>query len=110
MSGFHPLLLEKFRHRARLLTWARRTAVRPELTPPKTFTPKCPDLMKLQSYEGTFPKGFWDAFPEYKPESWDPSSWISGDELLASAEEAGVDNLSDARRSRDILEDGANTG
>ena len=76
----------------------------------KTFTPKCPELPRLNTYEGDFPGNYWKDFPSYKPTSWKPSSWISGDELLSCAEEAGVDNLGDTYRARDILNSGANTG
>ena len=108
--GFHPSLVQQYRNRQKLLTWARRTARRPELTPPKVFSPKCPNLVRLDSYEGTFPLRFWDEFPVYKPSSWEPDSWISGKKLLGEARDAGVDNLTDALRSSKILEDGANTG
>ena len=84
--------------------------MRPEPKPPKVFSPKCPQLPRLASYKGPFPKEFWDVFPSHKPSSWCPQSWIDGDKLLAEARAAGVDNLTDALYARDACVDGADTG
>ena len=110
LSGLPVNLISRFKDRAKILSWARRTAVRPVVPEPKKFTPKCPGLEVLESYEGTFPPSFWDRFPKYRPVSWDPKSWISGQGLLDRAREARVDNLTDALRAADILDNGANTG
>ena len=110
LLGFHPRLVALFHEKARRLTWARRTAARPAPMVTKTFTPKCPELPKLSTYEGSFPTDFWKFFPCNRPLSWDPSSWISGERLLDEAVEAGVDNLTDARRAKVILTEGADTG
>ena len=109
-SGFAPDLVRRFRQRARLLVWSQRTAVRPPMPEAKTFTPKLPALPRLDCYKGSFSQDFWDKFPVNRQESWVPESWISGDTLLEEAAMAGVDNLSDARRARDILVNGADTG
>ena len=108
--GFPPRLVQAFRDRQKLMTWARRTASRPVITPPKAFVPKCPNLIRLESYEGIFPIKFWDEFPKYRPSTWDPESWIDGGTLLSQAKEAGVDNLTNAMRACSVLEHGANTG
>ena len=84
--------------------------MRPEIKPPKVFTPKCPQLPRLSSYKGNFPDEFWKVFPSHKPDSWKPSSWIDGDKLLGEAREAGVDNLEDALFARDACVNGADTG
>ena len=108
--GFPPRLVQAFRDRQKLMTWARRTASRPVITPPKAFVPKCPNLIRLESYEGIFPIKFWDEFPKYRPSTWDPESWIDGGTLLNQAKEAGVDNLTNAMKACSVLEQGANTG
>ena len=108
--GFAPGLVRRFRQRARLLTWAQRTATRPPVPEAKTFVPKLPELPRLDSYKGSFSQSFWDKFPVNRQESWDPESWISGDTLLEEAIRAGVDNLTDARAAREILVNGADTG
>ena len=103
-------LAARFRDRARALLWAKRTASRPVLKPPKTYTPKCPQLPRLPTYKGAFPRDYWDVFPKYKPKTWHPESWIDGDSLLSEAREAGVDNLTDALFARDACVNGADTG
>ena len=108
--GFPVRLAARFRERARAMGWARRTAARPDLKPPKVFTPKCPQLPRLASYRGKFPPTFWKEFPSYKPDNWRPSSWLDGDGLLREAREAGVDNLTDALFARDACVNGADTG
>ena len=77
---------------------------------PKKFSPKCPGLEVLESYEGSFPASFWKKFPKHRLDNWDPKSWISGKGLLDKAREAGVDDLTDALKAADILENGADTG
>ena len=42
---------------------------RPAPRPVKTFTPKCPELPRLNTYEGDFPGNYWKDFPSYKPTS-----------------------------------------
>ena len=99
-----------FLEKARRMAWARRTGARPAPMVTKKFSPKCPELPRLDTYEGVFPVDYWKSFPHYRPESWDPASWISGERLLEEAVEAGVDNLTDARRAKVILTEGADTG
>ena len=53
---------------------------------------------------------YWEDFPEYKPTTWDPESWIDGEILLDQAKEAKVDNLSNAMKACRVLKEGANTG
>ena len=110
LSGFPTRLVSRFRERAKILSWAGRTAKRPVIPAPKKFKPKCPDILTLKDYHGQFPADFWKYFPVYRPASWDPGSWIDGDKLLDEAREAGVDDLTDAKRARDILVNGADTG
>ena len=110
LTGFPPRLVQAFRDRQKLMTWARRTAARPALIPPKSFVPKCPNLQRLDTYEGIFPLSYWKDFPEYKPTTWDPESWIDGEILLDQAKEAKVDNLSNAMKACRVLKEGANTG
>ena len=90
--------------------WAKRTAARPVIVPPKKFTPKCPELPVLENYEGNFSASYWEKFPKYRPATWSPDSWISGSKLLKVAEEAKMDNLLDAMRAADMLTAGADTG
>ena len=108
--GFPVRLAARFRERARAMSWAKRTAVRPDLKPPKVFTPKCPQLPRLATYRGNFPPMFWKEFPSHKPDNWRPSSWLDGDGLLREAREAGVDDLTDALFARDACVNGADTG
>ena len=110
LSGLPVNLISRFKDRAKILSWARRTAVRPVVPEPKKFSPKCPGLETLESYEGIFPASFWKRFPKHRPVNWDPESWISGKGLLGEARKAGVDDLTDALRAEDILENGADTG
>ena len=76
----------------------------------KTFKPKCPGVMRLPGYTGSFPAEFWKSFPVHRPSSWDPASWISGPVLLEEAVQAGLDNLTDAKKAKEILVNGADTG
>ena len=110
LLGFAPDLVLRFRQRARLLGWARRNAVRPPIPEAKRFSPKLPALPRLDSYAGRFDAAFWNEFPVNRQENWDPEPWISGETLLKEATLAGVDNLSDAKKARDILVNGADTG
>ena len=84
--------MERFRNRAKTLSWARRVAVR------------------LPDYAGNFPREFWESFPVHRPSSWEPSSWISGPVLMNEAREAGLDNLTNARKAEEMLVNGADTG
>ena len=108
--GFAPGLVTKFRERAKLLSWARRVAVRPVAPALRTFKPKIPGIKRLDDYSGNFPKSFWESFPVHRPSSWDPASWISGPALLKEAVEAGLDNLTNAKKAEKILVEGADTG
>ena len=108
--GFAPGLVERFRNRAKTLSWARRVAVRPVAPALRTFKPKVPGIKRLPDYAGNFPREFWESFPVHRPSSWEPSSWISGPVLMNEAREAGLDNLTNARKAEEMLVNGADTG
>ena len=108
--GFAPELIRRFREMAKTLSWARRVATRPVAPALRTFKPKIPGIKRLQEYTGNFPSSFWESFPVHRPESWEPSSWISGPALMREARESGLDNLANAKKAEEILVNGADTG
>jgi hypothetical protein len=54
------------------------------------FKPKNPELMVLDSYEGTAPQEFWDTFPSNRDLEKGPPFVLNGDRFLSMAEELGV--------------------
>ena len=109
-EGFHKVLVTRFMERRKQLTLAMKEAMKPQEPKTKNFIPKCPELPVLASYEGVFSEEIWKMWPSFKPQSWNPESWINGDKLLSLAKKVGIADLSDAIWAAGILRDGADTG
>ena len=93
-----------------MLIEAAELVAAPEMPASKEWVPKQPQLARLQSYEGKFAPEVWKTWPEYKPTSWTPASWISGENLRWEAEEVGYPLWGSLCWAVDQLEKGAHTG
>ena len=109
-TGFNSGLYGSFLERREALIEAADKVKAPELPASKEWRPKQPQLMRLDSYEGDFPKKMWPTWPSYKPTSWTPASWISGQRLKVEAEEVNYPLWGSLCWAVDQLEKGAYTG
>ena len=109
-AGFNSSLYGSFLVRREALIEAAGQVKAPEMPASKEWRPKQPQLMRLDSYEGNFPKEVWPTWPEYKPTSWTPASWISGQGLKTEAEEVNYPLWGSLCWAVNQLEMGAYTG
>ena len=110
LVGFHPGLWDFFRGRKVRLEEAARSVRKPVQVPGKVWRPKQPQIPRLESYDGVFPPAHWALWPEYKPETWRPDSWLKGDQLEAEGLACGYPLLGNLRWAADQLTGGADTG
>ncbi len=108
-AGFPRSLVASFEARARAMRLAKRGAGKQQVPEPKMFSPKCPEIPKLASYRGRFPEEHWESWPSYRPSSWAPESWVSGEKLVAEAKRVELDNLTNVYKAAEIVA-GAETG
>ena len=74
----------------------------------KTFTPKNPELMKLDDYRGEFPEEFWVKFPSHKKCPAEPTMNLR--ELDKLVQEVGITDKNRLSRVRDRIINGAEIG
>ena len=96
--------------REELLKWTESLPRKPESLPTPGLKQKVPDVPVLKSYEGDFAdEKYWEKWPQYKPESWEPESWISGEDLIRVAEELEFRDMDRVKKAAGQLK-GADIG
>ena len=76
----------------------------PDMPPLKVFTPKCPELEKLSSYNGEAKEEFWQSFPVYRNMHGKSPYKLRADVLVQLAEGVVVADMETVRAvANDII-------